>query len=249
MAVTLNDPELKFQIPVSVSENEATRHNQTEPGPAMGGTFYREDPQDISMVFKFCPDPSRPYRIDEHDWLAGLEVKCPDVPRLMREGFHWDASNVIKEEGYVEFNREYPEEAGITKLGRIWQWFFPVTVQESSRRIQGTRWYFLKDLNQPPRWAASVAVQAVDARILYNFDLSQLSRGLIRSVWASDQFQHQIYGYRFDLPTVRVNMIYDKMPMEGWWPWPRRENQGKAMNGVDKEMNENVISGNYGFLI
>ncbi|KAI1352458.1 hypothetical protein F5Y01DRAFT_313929 [Xylaria sp. FL0043] len=107
----------------------------------------------------------------------------------------------------------------------------------------------LQDLNQPPRWAASLAVQAVDVRILYNFDLSQLSRGLIGSVWASDQFQHQIYGYQFDPPTVRFNIIYDKMPMEGWWPWPRRENQEKARNGVDKEMNDNGTAGNYEALI
>ncbi|KAI1270950.1 hypothetical protein F5Y07DRAFT_404919 [Xylaria sp. FL0933] len=201
------------------------------------------------MVFKLCPDPSRPYRIDKHDWLAGLAVKCSGVPRLMREGFYWDASNVVKEEGYVEFNRECPEQAGITNLSRVWRWFFPVTVQESSRRIKGTRWYFLQDLNQPPRRGASLAVQAVDVRILYNCDLSQLSRGLIRSVSASDQFQHQIYGYQFDPPTVRFNMIYEKMPMEGWWPWPRREDQEKAGNGVDKEMNDNVTAGNYESLI
>ncbi|KAI0429533.1 hypothetical protein F5Y09DRAFT_342527 [Xylaria sp. FL1042] len=249
MAAASDHPEIKCQVPAPAYKNEATRHNKTEPGPAMGGSFYREDPQDVSIVFKFCPDPSRPYRISDHDWLAGLEVKCADVPRLMREGFHWDASNVIKEEGYVEVNRECPEQAGVTNLGRMWRWFFPVTVQQSSRRIQGIRWYFLKDLIQPSRWVASLSVQAADLRILYNFDLSQLSRELIRSVWASDQSQHEIYAYQSYPPTVRFNMIYDKMPMEGWWPWPRRETQARVKNDVKKEAHEQDIAGNCASLI
>ncbi|KAK5636717.1 hypothetical protein RRF57_012429 [Xylaria bambusicola] len=28
-----------------------------------------------------------------------------------------------------------------------------------------------------------------------------------------------------ELPMEAYNMIYDKLPMEGWWPWPRKENE------------------------
>ncbi|KAI0910867.1 hypothetical protein F4823DRAFT_623961 [Ustulina deusta] len=235
MEVESEHLERKSQTPAS-DKNESIHYHRSEPGPAMGGSFYREDEQRPSMVFKFCPDPSKPYRVMDHDWLAGLEVKCPDVPRLMREGFHWDADNVVREEGYLEINEEEPTEAGGPR-------------QAGVRRIEGTRWYFLKDLHQPPRWIASLAVRAVDVRILYNFDLCQLSRELIRSVWASNQFQQAIYGYESYRPTVRFNMIYDKMPMEGWWPWPRKEIKAQIEDDVFVDVNEKAVPGNCTSLI
>ncbi len=284
MEVESEHLERKSQTPAS-DKNESIHYHRSEPGPAMGGSFYREDEQRPSMVFKFCPDPSKPYRVMDHDWLAGLEVKCPDVPRLMREGFHWDADNVVREEGYLEINEEEPTEAGVRRTEstrwydlhqpRLWiasllglmregfHWGAPTVIKDGGylginkegprqagvRRIEGTRWYFLKDLHQPPRWIASLAVRAVDVRILYNFDLCQLSRELIRSVWASNQFQQAIYGYESYRPTVRFNMIYDKMPMEGWWPWPRKEIKVQIEDDVDKDVNEKTVPGNCTSLI
>ena len=32
---------------------------------------------------------------------------------------------------------------------------------------------------------------------------------------------HIIYNYRKDKPEESFNAIYDNMPLEGWWPWPR----------------------------
>ncbi|TGJ87279.1 hypothetical protein E0Z10_g1479 [Xylaria hypoxylon] len=141
----------------------------------------------------------------------------------MREGFHWDASNVIKEEGYIEYGKG------------------PRSVKNLASAA--TRWYFLTDTDQPRRWIASLDVRAFDAKILYNFDLSRLSRELVRTVWASNQDKQQIYGYQSYTPpdkssdTTEIlmtgfNMIYDKMPMEGFWPWPRKENEATGADTV-----------------
>ncbi|KAI3330099.1 hypothetical protein F4824DRAFT_492443 [Ustulina deusta] len=225
MAVKPIPRDLNSQTPTPTSANEAIHGHPSEPGPATGGRFYKEDKQHPSIVFKFCPDPSRFFSLRCQDWVAFLEVKCFDVPRLMREGFHWDDSNVIKEEGYIEYGKGGPN----------------VDVWTST----STRWYFLIDTHQPRRWLASLDVKASDVNILYNFNPSRLSRELVRSVWASNQDQKQIYGYRShtsldkfsntaESPMTGFNMIYDKMPMEGFWPWPRKENEAHAKDHVDK---------------
>ena len=85
------------------SYNDTIHNTSSRPGPAMGGCFYKDDPQHPSLIFTFCPDPCRHDSLRCQDWVAVLEVKCPDIPRLMREGFHWNTSNVIKEESYIEF--------------------------------------------------------------------------------------------------------------------------------------------------
>ncbi|KAI1181581.1 hypothetical protein F5B17DRAFT_444896 [Nemania serpens] len=201
--------------PAPTTANEAMHSHPSEPGPATGGRFYNEDKQPPSVMFKLCPDPTRLWHCKYQDWVAFLEVKCFDVPRLMREGFRWDASNVIREEGYIEGGQQGPTREPVTSAFK--------------------RWYFLTDLQQPRRWIASLNIRALDVNTLYNFDLSHLSRERIRSATAENHYQRLIYQYQsytfpdkscgaVESPMTGFNTIYDKMPMEGFWPWPRREN-------------------------
>ncbi|KAJ2979707.1 hypothetical protein NUW58_g7133 [Xylaria curta] len=234
MAVTPIPRKLDSQTIVPAFTDEAIHNHPSEPGPATGGRFYKEDKQHPSVVFRFCPDPSRFYHFRCQDWIACLEVKCFDVPRLMREGFHWDASNVIKEDGYIEHGKEGPVVDVLTSASK--------------------RWYFLTDTNQPRRWIATLSVMALDFNTLYNFNLNQLSRELVRSAWALNQDQQKIYGYQahtsFDefsntaeSPAVGFNIIYDKMPMGGFWPWPQQENEPHTKDHADSRANEKVASG------
>ncbi|GAW24447.1 hypothetical protein ANO14919_140310 [Xylariales sp. No.14919] len=144
MAVISSLRELNSQTSAPISANEAI-HGHPEPGPATGGRFYKEDEQRPSIVFKLCPNPTKLWNIKYQDWIAYMDVKCSDVPRLMREGFHWDDSNVIKEEGYL----------------------------------------------------------------------------------------YAMLGF---------NMIYDKMPMEGFWPWPRKRNEAYVKDGADEVADEKLVS-------
>ncbi|KAI8949607.1 hypothetical protein F4801DRAFT_591005 [Xylaria longipes] len=234
MVVTAIRREPNSRTPASTSAKEAIHSHPSEPGPATGGRFYKDDKQRPSVVFSLCPDPSRFFALRCQDWIACLVVKCFDVPRLMREGFHWDASNVIKEEGYIEYGNKDPN----------------VATWESA----STRWYFLTDTHQPGRWIASLAVEASDVNILYNFDLNQLSRELVKSVLALNQNQQHIYRYRAhafpdkfyniaERPMLGFNMIYDKMPMEGFWPWPRKENEAHTKDHVDEDVEVDLEGG------
>ncbi|KAK7455540.1 hypothetical protein CaCOL14_012622 [Colletotrichum acutatum] len=50
------------------------------------------------------------------NWEARFRVKAKDLPRLMREGFHWTVANIHREAGYFEYEAKEPimKEAGWT---------------------------------------------------------------------------------------------------------------------------------------
>ncbi|TRX96170.1 hypothetical protein FHL15_002894 [Xylaria flabelliformis] len=173
-----------------------------QPGLAISGKSYRENEQRLSMSFGFCPDPSNVSL--NQDWVAILMVKCHNVPRLMREGFHWDAANVIREEAYVD------------------QDFTFARFRQDRKCWAGTRHYFLKDLQQPPRWIATIEVFALNQTTLFQFKLNKLSRETTKWATANNQSGHQIYHWHRGFPDSWFNVVYDDMPMEGWWPWPKR---------------------------
>ncbi|KAI1192709.1 hypothetical protein F5X97DRAFT_337349 [Nemania serpens] len=182
---------------------------QQQQGPATNGACSREDTQLQAIKFLFCPDPSICWT--SQDWGAILFVKCSDVPRLMREGLYWDAENIITEDGYVQRNLDRGN--GI----------YPHPHDE--KPWDGVRYYFLRDLQQPPRWTASIEVYSSSYETLHHFDFSQLSREKIRSGEALNQSRELIYEYYHGQPQQCYNAIYDNMPMEGQWPWPRKDDE------------------------
>lgn len=85
---------------------------QRKPGKAAGGKFYYDHESLPSVQLLFYPEPSGyATAVDEQPWFAQMFVKCDDVPRLMREGFHWTAANVLKEEGCVIKDKTKQDEA------------------------------------------------------------------------------------------------------------------------------------------
>ncbi|KAI1174777.1 hypothetical protein F4777DRAFT_579670 [Nemania sp. FL0916] len=217
-----------------MSANEAIRSHPSPLGPATGGRFYAEDKQCPSIVFMWCQYPYYPALAKCQDWEAILQVKCPDVPRLMREGFHWDVSNVIKEEGFMEWTTK--------------------TRSKSPLGAASKRSYFLTDTHESPRWKARLIVYSWDLNFLYDFDVRQLSRSLISSTRAFNQEGRQIYGYKAhtapgklcycaESPMSGFNIIYDKMPLEGLWPWPTKENEAHTKDDVAQGAIEKADSG------
>jgi hypothetical protein len=153
----------------------------------------------------------------------------------MREGFYWDTANVIPEEGYVTFDGENPKRV---------RWY--------GKKYAGTRHYFLKDLQQPLRWMATIEVLVVDYYALCQFDLSQLCRERIRLGSALSQASpdHYIWKYRYDqVPWGCFNLVYGDMPMEGWWPWPRKEPEADKKDEKDSGASRNGINGDHESLI
>ncbi|KAI0533376.1 hypothetical protein GGR58DRAFT_521618 [Xylaria digitata] len=173
-----------------------------QPGPATSGKSYRENNERCSMWFGFCPDPSD--KSLNQEWTAMMMVKYRDVPRLMREGFYWDCANVIREEGFVDKD------------------LTDARCRQDRKRWATTRHYFLKDLQQPQRWVATIKIFALNPGTLYKFDLNRLSRENVQWATAVNQPRKLIYSWQYDFPGVWFNAVYDDTPMEGWWPWPRK---------------------------
>ncbi|KAI3341059.1 hypothetical protein F4824DRAFT_486923 [Ustulina deusta] len=189
-----------------------------QPGPAMGGQWYLADTQLATIKFIYCPNPSVGWWTQ--DWAAILFVKCSNVPRLMREGFYWDSANVVDEDGYINTNL----------VDRV---FF----RRDGKQWNGRRNYFLKDLQEPQRWTAMIEVFALRHETLCRFDLSQLSRERIHCVLALSQGGDHIYEYCHGKPQCCYNAIYNNMPMEGRWPWPRKNAEGNRQEkqGYEEE--------------
>lgn len=137
-------------------------------------------------------------------WKAILEVTADDLPRLMREGFHWTAANIHPEEGYVE-----------TDL-----------VPDPHKTEEGygdySRKYFLADLAREPQWAAWLTIYASKLEVLSRFKVQDLTPDLVTSAEGLNKGR-LVYAYESLDPRENFNSIYDDMPMEGWWPWPKGE--------------------------
>ncbi|KAI1266505.1 hypothetical protein F5Y18DRAFT_381776 [Xylariaceae sp. FL1019] len=162
---------------------------------------------------QFSPDPTNPWAAQ--DWTARLHCKCADVPQLMRTGFHYDMDNVVREEGFTALHaNRWVHSPGVPYIA--------------------TRFYFLKDLEEPRRWTAVIDVHAPVWETVYRFDLSCISRDQIRQAVAFNPVGFSIYRYLRGSPAECYNAIYDDMPLEGWWPWPKKEYDNEATtNGIN----------------
>ncbi|CAJ2511221.1 Uu.00g068460.m01.CDS01 [Anthostomella pinea] len=138
---------------------------------------------------------------------------CEDVPRLMREGFHWTVANVIREEGFVEDS---------PALERGWNG------TKGGVPFLRSRHFFLRDLQQPPRWTAHLHARAPNDAILSSIRLEKLSVDTINVAAAWSLGSKLIYFYNIANPQDAFNAIYDDMSMEGWWHWPRKRQHPKA---------------------
>ncbi|WYZ36047.1 hypothetical protein EsH8_X_000694 [Colletotrichum jinshuiense] len=140
------------------------------------------------------------------EWSASLHVKVKDLPRLMREGFHWTL---------VNFHREAS--------------FFNKNISEPPLRQSGwscSRTYYLSDLDEDdPQWTAKLMVCARERQVLTRFRLVELRPELVFYTLAWNPECREQFYYTFDRhdPEKNFNAIYDDMPLEGWWPWPKRQ--------------------------
>lgn len=205
-----NDKAIAEGSPPSYDES-ASYLKQRRPGPATAGEWYANDPQEKTMHFEYSPDPSKAFFIQ--DWVGMLKVKCFNVPALMVDGFFWGSANVIDEDGYY----------GISSIRR-----------EGKKPWVLSRYYFLKDLQEPPRWTAKLEITAVDFGIVQNFDLDRLSWKNVyyADAWtASGKPIYRFLHHQRDVQLgVRLSAVHQG-PMEGHWPWPRRNVKNKEEDG------------------
>ncbi|KAF6799554.1 hypothetical protein CSOJ01_12411 [Colletotrichum sojae] len=131
----------------------------------------------------------------------------------MREGLHLTTANIRPELSYINTEESFEEE----------------------RRKGGwkrSRDYVLSDLGEDCYWAARLEVYAREIKVLSQFRVSDLQHHMIlravafRSHVSAGSLAH-FKSFDSFRPSNNINAIYDDMPLEGLWPWPKRVSEGK----------------------
>ncbi|KAI1267542.1 hypothetical protein F5Y18DRAFT_378117, partial [Xylariaceae sp. FL1019] len=68
-------------------------------GSPTGGQLYYKYKRPIALAFVLSPTPFGAFY--GQDWCGCMSTKCNDISRLMREGFYWDVSNIVREETHI----------------------------------------------------------------------------------------------------------------------------------------------------
>ncbi|KAI1778143.1 hypothetical protein F4818DRAFT_456102 [Hypoxylon cercidicola] len=139
---------------------------QRTPGPAGNGKIYHDKPGERSIRFSFRPKPRMGNQ--HQSWFGQMDIKCDDVPLLMREGFYWTTANIIKEEGFVD--NISPEQ--VVNLGN------------PNNICTVKRYWFLQDLKQPPRWTASLQIHAPNHEVISKIRFENWTTDMIQSAEA-----------------------------------------------------------------
>ncbi|KAI1179034.1 hypothetical protein F4777DRAFT_575385 [Nemania sp. FL0916] len=195
--------------PYHVNDNGNDRLPRRVPTPesSIGGrSFFDSRIYEFTVQFGLYPNEiprssSDVPKIEGQPWVAHINIKCEDVPWLMREGFHWSEENNLPEEGYMRRDR---------KRSAVW-W---------------KRDFFLIDLHEPRRWEARIVVEAGTVETLRYFRLTYLTEDIVRSakawtrVW-NEGDEVMLYNWQQWKPETRFNAVYSDTPLGKWWPWPK----------------------------
>ncbi|KAI1433610.1 hypothetical protein GGR50DRAFT_668004 [Xylaria sp. CBS 124048] len=178
-------------------------------GEGSRGSFYYNTPGHAVISFHYVDDLSKRYF--SQNWSARISVKSSDVASLMRDGFDWDETNIMGEEGHM------------------------------NRDVSRGDWrHYLKDLQEPPRWVAMIEVSTRRYGYWRRIDLKHLTRERMMSVvvWGQ-QGGAPVYRYDYKDPSKCYNLIYGNMPLRGRWPWPR-SNEAEVNDHVGNDEPSNL---------
>lgn len=162
----------------------------------------------ICIVFTQHADPQL------KGWQAVVQMKANDVPKVMREGLYWTEVNLDKEAGYIAKFSDSQRAA-----------CQPSTTPHLPSCMSCQRVYFFQDLGEEPHWAAKMIVFCHDLDELSQFRFRDLRVDQTIFCAARDADGKVVYMFsRGPEPhsVSCVNTLYDDMPLDGWWPWPRR---------------------------
>ncbi|KAI2606334.1 uncharacterized protein GGS25DRAFT_523999 [Hypoxylon fragiforme] len=192
-------PSLSYEL-VNTADDQSESAVETEPSTvsAGNGKIYLDAPEKVSISFGIMPSDGR-------SWVGKMDVKCDDVPQMMREGFYWSVENVIKEEGVVD-NYTSPAYSSSNK---------------PKPPCRATRRWILQDMQRPRRWIAYLEVHALTLDIVSNIRLDSWHPNMVVSCSAWGHLDNLVYQFEARAPEDGFNTIYDDLMLRGWWPWPR----------------------------
>lgn len=158
----------------------------------------------VGLAIVFASDPVLESG-ENATWVARLVVKTGNIVGLMKGGFHWSSKNVHSEASHFDMKVNDPE---LSRYGRDF-----------------SRTFYLSDSRTPVSWTAKFEVAANESSDLARFKINDLELGQIQQADAWNTNGQLIYHYRRHDQNNNFNAIYDDLPLEGWWPWPKQNEQ------------------------
>lgn len=67
-----------------------------------------------------------------------------------------------------------------------------------------------------------MTVLCPDIKSATQFNFRDLKFDQFSACCAMNQGGKDVYNFERETEMDDVNTIYDEMPLEGWWPWPKR---------------------------
>ncbi|CAI0642658.1 unnamed protein product [Colletotrichum noveboracense] len=138
-------------------------------------------------------------------WMARLVVKTGNIVGLMKGGFHWSPKNVHSEASHFDMKVNDPE--------------------LSQYKQEVSRTFYLSDTRTPVSWTAKLEVAANKQSDLARFKVNDLELDQIEKAEAWNTNGQLICHYCRHDQYNNFNAIYDDLPLEGWWPWPKQNEQ------------------------
>lgn len=157
-------------------------------------------------------------------WRAGLYIQTDDLPGLMTQGFVWSETNVIAEEGIVLKGADF---------------HYQTHSLHRASRLTCCRIYRLSSQRGTyVQWTGSLTVAFQTEEELYRFTVSSLSKEQVYFMTAKrttgPSSAQEVYRWAANSPEKAFNALYDDMPMEGWWPWPKKAKSAKVTPNVEE---------------
>ena len=115
---------------------------------------------------------------------------------MMRHGFHWSPDNVQSGAGSMD----------------LMKW----TPMLLLRRYRHVRRYWVIGHG----WQGYLCIYAIKKSTITDFNLEWIRKDTVQEVVAYNWRREKVYQARPELGHC-FNAVYDKMPLEGWWPWPK----------------------------
>lgn len=114
----------------------------------------------------------------------------------------------------------------------------------SSRYVEDkrdVRRYLLED-SVHLRWTGFLIVSAKSGRmdILSRFRISDLNMDNLDSCCATKPDGLRVYNYVSSSPKLRINTIYDDMPLKGLWPWPKTPDPDEDVTPYEYDEKDNL---------
>ncbi|KAK7921547.1 hypothetical protein PG985_009569 [Apiospora marii] len=222
--------EVQQCVPWSPPTYEESCNPTPIPPATAGASSWNRYDAPRSIFFEILADPRLAKR--EQAWFGWLSVKTENVPQMMKEGFVISPETILHEEGCVKFTKDAPEGWMQEKWPYTRHWYLRDTAKQDDER-------------GGPRWMAHLSCLAANFETLARIRPCDLTHHQVDNCTAAagSETGPRIYHYDRKRPRESINCIYDDLPLEGLWPYPRssenrEEDARQELQGFSSQMRE-----------